>query len=79
MYVPHPVSYALCWIWERYSTWSEEQLPPVFNRSRWYANWRKTRYSNQKLKLRLGWTPRVSTSAGLALFFEGCRQGEERA
>jgi len=79
MYVPHPVSYALCWMWERYSSWSEEQLPPVFNRSRWYANWRKTRYSNQKLKLRLGWTPRVSTSAGLALFFEGCRQGAERA
>ena len=65
LYVPHGVSYALCWLWERYSAWSEEQLPPVFNRSRWYANWKKTRYSNQKLKAswdghrrsqrRLGW------------------------
>ncbi|MGC1647284.1 MAG: hypothetical protein WA741_15815, partial [Candidatus Sulfotelmatobacter sp.] len=79
LYVPHVVSYSLCWLWERYSAWSEEQLPPVFNRSRWYANWKKTRYSNQKLKARVGWTPKVSTSAGLALFFEGCRQGAPRA
>lgn len=79
LYVPHLASYALCWLWERYSAWSEEQLPPVFNRSRWYANWRKTRYSNEKLKGRLGWTPKVSTSAGMALFFEGCRQGTSRA
>jgi nucleoside-diphosphate-sugar epimerase len=79
VYVPHLLSYALCWVWERYSAWSEEQLPPVFNRSRWYANWRKTRYSNQKLKTRLGWTPKISTEAGLALFFESCRQRPERA
>jgi nucleoside-diphosphate-sugar epimerase len=75
LYVPHAASYFLCWLWERYAAWSEEQLPPVFNRSRWYANWKKTRYSNQKVKSRLGWTPKVSTSAGLAVFFEGCRQG----
>jgi len=79
LYVPHIVSYALCRLWEWYSKWSQEQLPPVFNRSRWYANWRTTRYSNKKLKARLGWKQRVSTSAGLALFFEGCRQGPSRA
>ena len=79
MYVPHVFSYVLCWLWERYSAWSDEQLPPAFNRSRWYANWRKTRYSNQKLKARVGWTPKVSTAAGLALFFKSCRQGSERA
>lgn len=79
LYVPHIVSYALCRFWEWYSAWSQEQLPPVFNRSRWYANWRTTRYSNQKLKARLGWKPKVSTSTGLALFFEGCRQGAPRA
>ena len=79
LYVPHAVSYLMCWLWERYSAWSEDQLPPVFNRSRWYANWRTTCYSNEKLKARLGWRPRVSTSAGLALFFEDCRQGASRA
>jgi nucleoside-diphosphate-sugar epimerase len=79
MYVPHLISYLLCWLWEHYSVWSEEQLPPVFNRSRWCANWRKTRYSNQKLKSRVGWTPKVSTAEGLALFFEGCRDGAPHA
>lgn len=79
LYIPHLVSYAFCRVWEWYSAWSEEQLPAAFNRSRWYANWRLTRYSNQKLKTRLGWIPRVSTSAGLALFFEGCRQRSSRA
>jgi nucleoside-diphosphate-sugar epimerase len=78
-YVPHIVSYALCRLWEWYSAWSEEQLPPVFNRSRWYTNWRKTRYSNLKLKARLGWTPKISTASGLALFFESCRQGTRHA
>jgi nucleoside-diphosphate-sugar epimerase len=77
--VPHLVSYVLCCMWEWYSEWSEEQLPPVFNRSRWYANWRPTRYSNQKSKTRLGWKPRVSTSAGLTLFFESCLQRSSRA
>jgi nucleoside-diphosphate-sugar epimerase len=79
LYVPHIVSYALCRLWEWYSAWSEEQLPPVFNRSRWYANWRNTRYSNQKLKSRVGWVPKVATSTGLGLFFEGCRQGTPHA
>lgn len=79
VYIPHIASYALCWLWERYSEWSEDQLPPVFNRSRWYANWRKTRYSNQKLKARLGWKPSVPTATGMARFFEGCREEISRA
>jgi nucleoside-diphosphate-sugar epimerase len=79
LYIPHLLSFTLCWLWEWYSAWSEEQLPPVFNRSRWYANWRKTRYSNQKLKSMVGWTPKVSTSAGLTQFFEGCSQEVRRA
>src|SRR6202007_2614610 len=32
VYIPHPMSYALCWWWEKYSHWSEGQLPPAFNR-----------------------------------------------
>ncbi|MGB0034061.1 MAG: NAD(P)-dependent oxidoreductase, partial [Candidatus Acidiferrales bacterium] len=30
IYVPHAVSYALCRLWERYSIWSEGQLPLTF-------------------------------------------------
>jgi nucleoside-diphosphate-sugar epimerase len=72
IYVPHMISYALCYFWEKYSKWSEGQLPPVFNRKRWHAEWKKTRYSNQKLKNRLGWKPRVSTAEGLRRYIEAC-------
>jgi nucleoside-diphosphate-sugar epimerase len=73
LYLPHALSYLLCYLWQEYSTWSEGQLPPVFNRARWYAYWRKTRYSNEKLRLELGWTPRIPTAQGLSLYFEACR------
>jgi len=73
LYVPHVASYALCWLWERYSTWSEGQLPPAFNLRRWHAFWKKTRYSNEKVKNLLGWTPSVSTAEGLNRYFESCR------
>jgi nucleoside-diphosphate-sugar epimerase len=73
MYVPHVLSYALCYVCERYSEWSEGQLPPTFNRRRWHANWRKTRYSNAKLK-GIGWKPPVLTAEGLRSYFEACRK-----
>ena len=74
IYVPHAVSYGLCWLWESYSRWSEGQLPPVYNRMNWNAYWRKTRYSNQRLKSALGWTPLVSTEEGLTRYFQSCRE-----
>ncbi|MGB2715283.1 MAG: NAD(P)-dependent oxidoreductase [Vicinamibacterales bacterium] len=77
IYVPHAVSYALCRLWEGYSRWSMGQLPPAFNRRRWDAYWKKTAYSNSRLKTRVGWTPRVSTTEGLRRFFSA--QGESRA
>lgn len=79
IYLPHAVSYALCYLWERYSIWSEGQLAPVFNRMEWHAYWKKTRYSNHKLKTRLGWTPRVSTTEGLRRYFEACKDRRAHA
>lgn len=73
VYLPHVVSHALCRMWERYSNWSEEQLPPDFNRRRWDAYWKKTRYSNEKLKTQLGWTPKVTMAEGLNRYFQSCR------
>ncbi len=73
VYIPHFASYVLCTLWERYSNWSQGQLPPAFNRRRWHAFWKKTYYSNAKLKSRLGWTPKVSTAEGLNRYFEACR------
>ncbi len=79
IYVPHFLGYALCYAWERYSAWSHGQLEPVFNRSAWHAYWKKTRYSNEKLKTRLGWTPKVPTSEGFRRYFQCCRESRRHA
>ncbi len=79
VYVPHFASHALCYLWEKYSGWSKGQLPPVFNRRRWHAEWKKTRYSNEKLKAWLGWAPKVSTAEGLRRYFHSCAQDERYA
>jgi nucleoside-diphosphate-sugar epimerase len=79
IYVPHAISYALCYLWEKYSKWSEGQLPPIFNRRRWHTEWKKTRYSNKKLKTRLGWMPKVSTADGLRRYIEACTRDGRHA
>jgi len=79
IYVPHAVSYALCYLWEKYSKWSYGQLPPVFNRGRWHTEWKKTGYSNEKLKTKLGWKPRISTAEGLRRYIEACTRDGRHA
>lgn len=79
IYLPHFVSYTLCFLWEKYSSWSSDQLPPAFNRGKWYAHWKRTRYSNKKTKNSLGWKPIVSMAEGLSRYFEGCRNGKQHA
>ena len=74
VYVPHLVSYLLCLLWEKYSLWSQGQLPPLYNRRTWAAFWKHTRYSNAKTKEMLDWTPKVSMTEGLTLLFAYCRE-----
>ncbi len=66
--LPYPVICALCSLWERYADWSRNQLPPAFNRRRCAAEWKGNRYSNQKLKDRLGWKPRVPMNQAMESF-----------
>jgi nucleoside-diphosphate-sugar epimerase len=79
IYLPHPASYGLCYLWEKYAEWSRGQLPPAFNRMRWNTYWRKMRYSNNKLKSRLGWKPEISTTEGLRRYFASCKMEQEHA
>ena len=74
IYLPHAISYALCALWEKYSDWSEGQLPPVYNRRAWHAFWKRTQYSNSKLKTLLGWVQPVPTRDGLQTYFRSCRE-----
>jgi len=71
--VPYSVAYLLCAMWEKYSNWSEGQLPPVFNRSRCAAEWKGHRYSNEKLKRLVGWSPTVRFEEGSQQFFKYLR------
>jgi nucleoside-diphosphate-sugar epimerase len=69
VYLPHAVSYLFCCAWEKYAKWSKGQLPPVFTRREWAATWKKTKYSNRKIKAMLGWSPRVPMDEALNRFF----------
>ncbi len=71
--VPYWAFYAFCALWERYSEWSEGQLPPSFNRYRCAAYWKGNRYSNRKLKERVGWQPSRTTSVGMRAYFDYLR------
>jgi nucleoside-diphosphate-sugar epimerase len=73
VYVPYAVFYMLCWVWEKYSKWSEGQLPPAFNRRRCSAYWKGNRYSNEKLKTMLNWKPRVHFMEAAQKYFEYAR------
>jgi len=66
--VPYFVGYGLCFLWQKYSKWSKDQLPPAFNRRRCAAEWKPMRYSNSKLKERLGWQPRVPMNQAMEAF-----------
>jgi nucleoside-diphosphate-sugar epimerase len=66
--VPFWAASVMSRLWEKYSRWSKGQLPPVFNRRRCSAEWKGNRYSNQKLKERLGWKPSVPMGQALQRF-----------
>jgi nucleoside-diphosphate-sugar epimerase len=66
--IPYFAGYGLCSLWEKYSKWSKNQLPPVFNRRRCAAQWKGNRYSNEKLRQRLGWKPRVPMEKAMEAF-----------
>jgi len=74
IFIPYWLFYCLCWAWEKYSKWSEGQLPPAFNRRRCSAYWKGNRYTNQKLKDRLDWRPLVAFSEASRRYFEYVRR-----
>lgn len=77
--LPGWASYTLCWAWEKYSKSSKGQLPPVFNRSRWAAEWKGHTYSNRKLKEKTGWTPKVPFDEASKRYFSYIREQGGRA
>jgi nucleoside-diphosphate-sugar epimerase len=78
--VPYPLWYAFNALWEKYSIWSEGQLPPVFNRRSCEVYWKRVKYSNRKAKELLEWQPKVSMKDALNIFFNYMRdvQGNKK-
>jgi hypothetical protein len=75
MPIPYQLFYFLCYLWERYSSYSEGQFPPVFNRRDCSFSWKGNRWSNRKLKERLGWRPEVPMNVALQRYFEFQKKG----
>jgi len=74
LYIPHSISFFLCYLWEKYSAWSHGQLPNTFNRRDWHVSWKKTDYSNDKIKQQLGWVQQIPTDEGLNRYFQSCQE-----
>jgi nucleoside-diphosphate-sugar epimerase len=73
IYFPYSIFYFFNWLWEKYSNWSEGQLPPVFNRRQCATYYQKQVYTNRKLKDRTGWRPRVAFEEASRRYFEFMR------
>lgn len=71
--IPYGIFYNLNWLWEKYSYWSEGQLPPVFNRRQCASYYQKQIYSNSKIKDSTGWKSRVSFEDASRRYFEFMR------
>src|SRR2546430_72584 len=77
--IPYVAAYGLCFLWEKYAKWSNGQLPAVFNRRRCAAEWKGNRYSNQRLRQRLDWKPRVPMKEAMEAFLaQFDMNGEDR-
>ena len=74
--MPYPAWFLFCYLWEKYSKWSEGQLPPVFNRRMCSVYWKGNSYSNVREKELLGWNPRMTMSEGLQKYFTYMREVE---
>jgi nucleoside-diphosphate-sugar epimerase len=67
--VPYSLFYLFCHLWECYARSSQGQLPPVFNRRFCAFMWKRHRFSNQKLKDKLGWKPGVNMADALQRYY----------
>jgi len=72
--VPYAAFYLFSAFWEKYSSWSGGQLPPVFNRRMCVAYYKSQNFSNAKAKTLLGWRPTVAMPEALDRFCAYARE-----
>lgn len=74
IYVPYRVFYLFCYLWEKYSKWSQGQLPPAFNRKICSNYWKGNRYDNEKLRRMVGWKPKIGFDEAARRYFKYQRE-----
>lgn len=72
--IPYRVFYWVCCLWERYSISSKGQLPPAFNKRSCASSWKGNKYTNEKMKRLLNWSPVVGMKEALDRYFNYCRE-----
>jgi nucleoside-diphosphate-sugar epimerase len=70
VFIPYKLFYFLSFLWEKYSKWSNGQIPLAFSRNRCRAYYKGNRYSNEKAKRMLGWKQKIPTEEGMKMYFE---------
>lgn len=75
--MPYSVAYVLSALWEDYAIRTAGHLPPAFNRRRCSAEWKGHRFSNDKLKARLGWRPRVPMNVAMDAYLDQFGPGSQ--
>ena len=71
LWVPRPMIGPLSSVYDWYSRWSQGQLPGVITRYRSDSMWKKLRYTNEKAKAQLGWSPLVTFDEAFARSLAG--------
>ena len=74
--LPYRLTQAISWASQRYSEYSQGQLPAFFTPYRTATSWGGNRFTNAKLK-QLGWQPIVSTDEGLNRTFAAKRSEQK--
>ena len=74
LYVPHAVSYMLCYFWERYSAWSKGQLTSRLQPQKMVQRLEEDSLQQRKAEDTTSWKPGVPISEGLERYFEACRR-----
>lgn len=76
--VPYPLLMAGSHLVKRYHQYSKGQLPAIFTPYKTATTWKRTGFSNAKLKT-LGWSPKVSMADGLKSAFADLKRRNQQA
>jgi nucleoside-diphosphate-sugar epimerase len=77
VYVPRVASRLMCAFGDLLSRKGGGEAFPL-NSRRWSHDWKSSRYSNEKAKRLLGWSPAVPLRDGLQRYYQYCRTESQR-